>query len=169
MRFQALLAAVPLLILAGCGGSQVSNERRVVRFGKFLCTQPGVDVKTETTITTNISASLGSSASDSSSTSSEETTSSSTQGMADRLLSVLKAIRDVKVETGQSITRKNERIAKLAGRGSELEVITYKLCTAAGNELITKAQYQKFLEITLQAPPAPAAPVANPNPPPAGY
>ena len=81
--------------------------------------------------------------------------------MADRFLSVLKAIRDVKVETGQSITRKNERIAKLAGRGSELEVITYKLCEAAGNGLIDKAQYQKFLEITLQAPPAPAVPAAQ--------
>ena len=165
MRYQALLAAVPLLILAGCGGGQVSDERRVIRFGKFRCTQPGVDVRRETTFSTNVSASLGSSESDSSSSSSEETTSSSTQGMADRFLSVLKAIRDVKVETGQSITRKNERIAKLAGRGSELEVITYKLCEAAGNGLIDKAQYQKFLEITLQAPPAPASDPNLPPPP----
>ena len=154
MRYHAFLAAATLLMLTSCGGGQVSNERRVVRFGQFRCTQPGVDVRKETTMSTNVSASLGSVGGDSSSTTTEE--GSTAASPADRFFALMKSLKDAKIETGQSLTRKHERIAKLAGRGSELEVITYKLCEAAGNGLISKANYQKFLEITLQAPPAPA-------------
>ncbi|MEE9274707.1 MAG: hypothetical protein V3V62_05310 [bacterium] len=148
MKKAALLSACALALLAGCGGG--TSARKIVTIGSLRCVLPGADVSSTTTLSGKLRVGAGSSGSTTESTESAPAGEGGELTIEQRIQSILSVLS---LEAERSIEFKRERLARMTGKSAEMDVITYKLCEAAGNGLIEKKHYQEFLRLTLQKPP----------------
>lgn len=162
MRLRHLAASMGVCaLLAGCGGNLPSRES--VRIGDLNCTLPGEDVRREVSLSSELQVGRetapAATGTEASTTAAKPVGEISGQiGSKEWKVSLQRTLAEViqLLKDKRSIAYKRERLARLSGRAAELDVITFKLCEAAGNGLLAKAHYEEFLRLGLQSSPGSA-------------